>query len=106
MSTKTKRKPAKSKTPASIVWFEIPVDDSARAKKFYGNLFGWKINPMSHMADYRHIDTAGADASPDGALIKPSELQQLISPGIPGNLHDRAWDDADRLVKLWRAKSN
>jgi predicted enzyme related to lactoylglutathione lyase len=70
MSTKTKRKPAKSKTPASIVWFEIPVDDSARAKKFYGNLFGWKINPMAHMADYHHIDTAGADASPDGALIK------------------------------------
>src|SRR3954462_8863587 len=70
MSTKSKSKVAKSKTPASIVWFEIPVDNSARAKKFYNGLFGWKINPLLHMADYHHIDTAGADASPDGALMK------------------------------------
>src|SRR3954452_21593439 len=69
MSAKKKNKAA-SKTPASIVWFEIPADDMARAKKFYGGLFGWKINPMPHMADYHHIDTAGADASPDGALMK------------------------------------
>jgi hypothetical protein len=33
-------------------------------------LFGWKINPVPHMADYWHIDTGGADASPDGGLIK------------------------------------
>lgn len=60
----------KKSTPASIVWFEIPADDQVRAKQFYGKLFGWKINPFPGMADYQHIDTGGADASPDGGLMK------------------------------------
>jgi uncharacterized protein len=53
-----------------VVWFEIPADDTTRAKKFYGKLFGWEINPLPRMADYSHIDTGGADASPDGGLMK------------------------------------
>jgi predicted enzyme related to lactoylglutathione lyase len=71
MSTKAKRKTAKkNSTPASIVWFEIPADNPGRAKKFYNGMFGWKVNPMPHMDDYNHIDTGGADASPDGAIMK------------------------------------
>ena len=58
------------KAPHGLVWFEIPADDTARAKKFYGKLFGWEINPLPHMAEYSHIDTGGADASPDGGLMK------------------------------------
>ena len=27
----------------TIVHFEIPADDVERSKKFYGDLFGWKI---------------------------------------------------------------
>jgi uncharacterized protein len=34
----------KKTTPANIIWFEIPADNPDRAKKFYGKLFGWKIN--------------------------------------------------------------
>lgn len=71
MSTKTKAKPAKkSPTPASLVWFEIPADQPERAKLFYAKLFGWKINPFPAMPDYQHIDTGGADASPDGGLMR------------------------------------
>lgn len=70
MSTKAKSRPTKkTKTPASVIWFEIPADDTARAKKFYSALFGWKINPFPGMPDYSHIDTGGADASPDGGLM-------------------------------------
>ena len=36
----------KRTTPASSIWFEIPADDLARAKRSYGRLFGWKINPF------------------------------------------------------------
>jgi len=61
---------AKKKSAASIVWFEIPADKPERAKEFYGRLFGWNINPFPAMADYQHIDTGGADASPDGAVMK------------------------------------
>ncbi len=73
--SKTKKKPI----PASIVWFEVPADDTARAKKFYGALFGWKMNPMPHMDDYSHIDTGGADASPDGAVMKRMHPQHNIT---------------------------
>lgn len=73
MSTKAKVKKAapakKTAPPASVVWFEIPADDLKRAKTFYQKLFGWKINPFPGMADYSHIDTGGADASPDGGLM-------------------------------------
>jgi predicted enzyme related to lactoylglutathione lyase len=70
MSTKTKTRQARqTKTSASIVWFEIPADDPARAKAFYGKLFGWKISPFRGMPDFSQIDTGGPDASPDGGLM-------------------------------------
>jgi uncharacterized protein len=31
---------------STIVHFEIPADDVERAKKFYNNLFGWKIEKL------------------------------------------------------------
>lgn len=60
----------KKKPAASLVWFEIPADNPTRAKAFYNKLFGWKLNPLPHMADYWHIDTGGPDASADGGLMK------------------------------------
>ncbi|HWH91678.1 MAG TPA: VOC family protein, partial [Candidatus Binatia bacterium] len=49
-----------------------------RAKAFYSNLFGWKINPFPGAGDYWHIDTGGADDTPDGALKKRSQPQEPI----------------------------
>ena len=71
----------KKTTPASLVWFEIPSDDPARAAKFYQQLFGWKIKPMpaSPMPEYLHIDTGGADASPDGGMIKRMHPSHTIT---------------------------
>ena len=56
---------SEKKQDASIVWFEIPADDPERAKLFYSNLFGWKINPFPGSGDYSHIDTGGADDTPE-----------------------------------------
>ena len=67
------------KTAASIVWFEIPADDVERAKGFYNKLFGWKMNPLPHMAEYLHIDTGGADASPDGGIMKRMHPKHTIT---------------------------
>ncbi len=69
----------KKTTPASIVWFEIPADNPERAKKFYGGLFGWNINAFPDMKDYWHIDTGGADASPDGGMMKRRHPEQPIT---------------------------
>lgn len=45
--------------------FEIPADDTARARKFYQTVFGWSIMPMPEM-DYTMVGTgpAGEDGMP------------------------------------------
>src|SRR5215510_847299 len=73
MSAQTKTKPSDgpvSGTSANIVWFEVPSDNVERAKSFYGELFGWKFDRLPGPMEYWHIDTGGADASPDGGLLK------------------------------------
>jgi predicted enzyme related to lactoylglutathione lyase len=82
MSTKKKSKsPKANKTavPASIVWFEIAADNVERARKFYGALFGWKIEKFPGGMDYWHIDTGGADASPDGGMMKRQHPNHRIT---------------------------
>lgn len=69
----SERKPA-----ASIAWFEIPAGDLERARSFYSELFGWKINPFPGTNDYWHIDTAGADDTPDGALKRRTHPQEPV----------------------------
>ena len=77
---KKNQKSGKNKTTASIVWFEIPADDIQRAKKFYGSLFGWKLNRFpAAVSEYWHIDTGGKDASPDGGLLPRLYPQQPIT---------------------------
>jgi len=56
--------------PPNIVWFEIPADNLERARNFYNQLFGWKMEKFPGPKEYWHIDTGGADASPDGGLLK------------------------------------
>ena len=73
MSAQSKSKPKggkASKMSSSIVWFEIPADNVERAKKFYGELFGWNIEKFPGPMEYWHIDTGGGDDSPDGGLLK------------------------------------
>jgi predicted enzyme related to lactoylglutathione lyase len=79
------KKSAKSKTakiPANIVWFEIPADEVGRARTFYTKLFGWKITKFPMAMEYWHVDTGGADASPDGGLMKRQPGQQGITAYI------------------------
>src|SRR5262249_52982286 len=67
--------PKKEAIMSSIVWFEIPADDVERAKSFYGALFGWKIEKFPGPMEYWHIDTGGADDTPDGGLLKRQNPQ-------------------------------
>jgi uncharacterized protein len=57
-------------TSHSIVWFQIPADNVERAKSFYSELFGWKIEKVPGPMEYWHIDTGGGDDTPDGGLLK------------------------------------
>jgi predicted enzyme related to lactoylglutathione lyase len=41
---------------AGVAWFEIWSADIERAKRWYGELFGWSFEPMTaYAADYWHI---------------------------------------------------
>ena len=74
----------------TIVHFEIPADDVDRAKKFYSELFGWKmekwpgtdskdISSSSSNMEYWIIsttDSKGNKASIGGGMMKRQEQQQ------------------------------
>ena len=95
----SKPKKKANRPPASIVWFEIPADNVARAKSFYTKLFGWKIKkfagPMK--IPYWHIDTGGADASPDGGMMERQSPQQPITNYVMVPSVEQA---AAKVVKL------
>jgi hypothetical protein len=45
-----------------VVHFEIPADDMERAKKFYGENFGWKLNQLGpEMGNYVLVQTGPTD---------------------------------------------
>ena len=88
---------AKKPTPARIIWFEIPADDLARAKKFYKSLFGWKINPFRGMPDFQHIETGGADASPDGGLLQRKQPDDCITNYINVDSVDKFVTKVEKL---------
>jgi uncharacterized protein len=43
-----------------VVHFEIPVEDLARAKEFYGSIFEWELQDMDDM-DYTIVRTTPVD---------------------------------------------
>jgi uncharacterized protein len=57
--------------PGEINWFELPTDDTAKARAFYGELFGWRTNPMD--GDYHLIEDGpvGAIAPRDEKFTHP-----------------------------------
>ena len=45
-----------------VVHFEIPAEDLERAKKFYSEIFGWKLNQLgSEMGNYVLVHTGPSD---------------------------------------------
>jgi predicted enzyme related to lactoylglutathione lyase len=102
VSTQTKRKAKVSKatkTPASIVWFEIPADDVDRAKNFYSALFGWKIERFPGAAGkaYWHINTGGGDETPDGGMMERQHPEHVITNYINVASVDQAAAKAEKL---------
>ena len=49
-----------TETTGKIVWFEVPAEDSGRARSFYGQLFAWQFEAFGD-EDY-HVTQQGAGA--------------------------------------------
>ena len=65
-----------------VVHFEIPADDVERAKKFYGEIFGWKIEKYSgpFFMDYWMIATAAeGEKALEGGMMQRQHPQQAIT---------------------------
>ncbi|MFB6468170.1 VOC family protein [Cytobacillus sp. Hz8] len=69
-----------------LIHFEIHVDDMERAKKFYGEVFGWSFQDWSEYAGMPYFGAmTGADNEPgiNGALMQrqnaPSETSQRLN---------------------------
>jgi hypothetical protein len=66
----------------TIVHFEIATDNLGRAKKFYGELFGWKFETMKGPMEYEMITTTngkGEKAAIGGGMMKRQQPQQGIT---------------------------
>jgi len=70
----------------TIVHFDIPAEDTERAKKFYADLFGWKFESFPEM-QYNLFTTTNLDGTPGvgGGLGKRMDSSQRIMNyfGVP-----------------------
>ncbi len=75
-----------------VVHFEIPADDLARAREFYGSVFGWQLQDMAGQGmDYTLAITTPVD----------EETQLPTEPGaINGGMMKRAPDTPSPVITI------
>lgn len=76
-----------------VVHFHMPADDMDRARKFYGDIFGWKMLDTGMENEYTLVHTVATDekgmlqeyGAINGALYKreKAEESQLIVINVP-----------------------
>ena len=64
---------------AKIVHFEIPADDMDRAKRFYTELFGWKIVPYEGNSEYWLISAEEENAVEGGMMKRQHPGQPIVN---------------------------
>jgi uncharacterized protein len=67
----------------TIVHFEIPADDIERAKKFYTDLFGWKIEKLLGM------DTGNSSSSSDIEYLMITTTDEKGNKALGGGMMKR-----------------
>jgi uncharacterized protein len=64
-----------------LLHFEIPANDVEKLKRFYEEIFGWKITQASGPIEYWEIQTV--PVSPDGTLIRPGVNGGMYKKQVP-----------------------
>lgn len=75
----------------SIVHFEIPMDDAARAKKFYADTFGWQLTDIPELQYVTVTTVDKANPMPGGMpAINGGMMQKGIvsAPSLAINVAD------------------
>ncbi len=65
----------------TIVHFEIPANDVEKLKRFYEEVFGWKINQASGPIEYWIIQTVPVD--PTGMPVRPGINGGMYKKQVP-----------------------
>ena len=68
------------------VHFEIPTNNVEKLKKFYSNLFGWKIEKSQGPLDYWDIETVPED-----------EQMEPLRPGINGGIYKSEYQNFKQI---------
>ena len=72
----------------TIVHFEIPADDIEKLKKFYGDLFGWKMEKFPGPTVYYTLETVPVD-----------ENMMPVRAGVNGGLYQRKDAQMPQMAK-------
>lgn len=85
---------------AKISWFEILADDNVRAKNFYEQIFGWKINKTDDKYDYWMIQQDSDDDIGGGIMNR-----QMIDSRekITSYVDSLAVDSVDKYTETIKA---
>ena len=83
----------------TVVHFEVPASNPVRAKKFYGDLFGWKFNKMPGQMPYWDIRTRArkGEHALGGGLMKRQMKGQPVVNYVSVNDLDKYWKKASKL---------
>ncbi len=65
----------------TIIHFEIPANNVDKTKRFYEEVFGWKITPVEGPLEYWIIETVPVD--PTGKTIRPGVNGGMYKKQIP-----------------------
>ena len=85
-----------------VVHFEIHVDDMERAKKFYGEVFGWTFEDWSDYAGMPYFGAVTGDEGQlgiNGALIKRQGDSPIPNQSVNSFVCTLGVDDYDETEK-------
>ncbi len=62
----------------AVTWFEIGTPDAEQARRFYGELFGWKVNSDNPMG-YGMVDTGTSTGIPGGIYAVDDRAREYVT---------------------------
>jgi hypothetical protein len=80
---------------APVVWFEVAGRNLDTLSKFYGELFGWKVNTDNPIG-YGLVDTAAEGGIP-GGIFTPGEDVEYVSFYVAVHDLDESLKQAEKL---------
>jgi predicted enzyme related to lactoylglutathione lyase len=78
-----------------VVWFEVLGSDGAKLQKFYGDLFGWKMNIDNPMG-YAMVETGSKAGIPGGVGSKFEAMGPWVTFYVESPDLDRSLADVEK----------